>query len=136
MASAIGEANTWPEKKNLPTAGSAMCSSESPTVGNGLPDQTSGFIRRNLSRRIKHRFKFTFVHFSGTNILGSRVMYLGGTIAMRRAKMPVDKIKSERVMAGLYLGIAVASVNAPGGDGTGYRLYVKGRLGCPGFGVM
>jgi hypothetical protein len=38
-------------------------------------------------------------------------MYLDGTIAGGRA-MPDEQINSEGVMAGLYLGIAVAGVNA------------------------
>jgi hypothetical protein len=38
-------------------------------------------------------------------------MYLDGTIAWGRA-MPGRQIKSESVMAGFYLGIAVAGVNA------------------------
>jgi hypothetical protein len=38
-------------------------------------------------------------------------MYLDGTIAGGSA-MPHKQINSEGVMAGLYLGIAVASVNA------------------------
>jgi hypothetical protein len=38
-------------------------------------------------------------------------MYLGGTIA-RGPAMPDKQINSEGVMAGLYLGIAIAGVNA------------------------
>jgi hypothetical protein len=43
--------------------------------------------------------------------------------------MPGKRIKWESVMAGLYLGVAVAGVNALVADRAGYRLYVKGRLG-------
>jgi hypothetical protein len=55
--------------------------------------------------------KYTFVQFGPERNPGSRVMYLDGTIAGGSA-MPDNQINSEGVMAGLYLGIAVAGVNA------------------------
>jgi hypothetical protein len=45
---------------------------------------------------------------------GSRVMYLGGTIARGKTAMSVRqfKLQKESVMAGLYLGVAVTGLNA------------------------
>jgi hypothetical protein len=55
-------------------------------------------------------FKFTFAHFSGTKSRFSRD--LSGWDYAWDVQMPGRQIKSESVMAGLYLGIAVTSVNA------------------------
>jgi hypothetical protein len=66
----------------------------------------------NCQRRLSDS-KFTFVLKTPERNSGSRVIYLGGAIAWDVA-MPRRQInwKSEDVMAGLYLGIAVAGVNA------------------------
>jgi hypothetical protein len=67
-----------------------------------------------LSRRVLSFARVPQVHFctiGPERNPGSRVMYLGGTIA-GGSVMPDKQINSEGVMAGLYLGIAVAGVNA------------------------
>ncbi len=56
-------------------------------------------------------FLSSLLYISPERNPGSRVMYLDGTVACGSA-MPGRQIKSENVMAGLYLGIAVAGVNA------------------------
>ena len=66
----------------------------------------------NCQRRLSDS-KFTFVLKTLERNSGSRVIYLSGAIAWDVA-MPCRQInwKSEDVMAGLYLGIAVTGLNA------------------------
>jgi hypothetical protein len=58
--------------------------------------------------------KYTFVLFLPERIPSYRVIYLGGPIARKGIARSEKRInlQKESIMAGLYLGIAVAGLNA------------------------
>lgn len=73
-------------------------------------------MRRRATRPVFLPWNTTDVHFCTfvpERFYDFRLMYLGGAIAWDVA-MPLSQInwKSEDVMAGFYLGIAVTGVNA------------------------